>query len=86
MNGNLSNNLRKKEEIKQTYDLRSRSSSIEEEVVSTGRLALNNAQKPRLGRKSYLSKAQVQATLDIKDGKQTSIKRAIRVSALGRGA
>ena len=77
----------KKVEIKRTYDLISRSTSLEEEEgVSLGGLALNTLQKPRLGRKSYLFKDQVQATLYIKEGKQGTIKWALRVSAQGRGA
>ena len=76
----------KKVEIKRTYDLRSRStSSSEEQGVSSSGLALDTLQKPRLGRKSYLSKAQVQATLDIKEGKHATIKWALRVSTQGRG-
>ena len=74
-------------EIKRTYDLKSRSSSLaEEEGISSSRLALNIPQKPRLGRKSYLSKAQVQATLDIREGKHATINWALRVSAQGMGA
>ena len=42
---------------------------------------LNPSQKPILGRKTLLSKAQVQAALDVKQGKQTTLKWALRVMA-----
>ena len=66
-------------EVKRYYYLRSRSSSILEEVVSLARLALNKIQKPQSGRKSLLSKGQVEAALDIKDGKHATIKRDLKV-------
>ena len=61
----------KKVEVTRSYELRSRNTVVEQqdEGVSTGGLALNPAQKPRLGRKNLLSKAQVQAAIDVKQGK-----------------
>ena len=51
----------KKVDFKRSYGLRSRSSSLDklDEGVSTRGVALNSSQKPRLGRKTLLSKAQV---------------------------
>ena len=70
----------------QKVEIKISTSLEEEEGVSLVGLALNTLHKPTLGRKSYLSKAQVQVALDIKEGKHDTIKRVIRVSAQGRGA
>ena len=55
------------------------------EGVSSRVLALKSRQKPRLGRKTLLSKAQVEDALDVKQGKQDTLKRALKVLALEGG-
>ena len=51
----------KKVDFKRCYDLRSQIYSLEHsnEGVSSGGLALNSSQKPRLGRKTLLSKEHI---------------------------
>ena len=64
-------------ESKNGYNLRSRTGK--ENIVSSARgLALSQAQKPAVGRKSFLSKAQLKATKEIMEGKQNTIGRALR--------
>ena len=66
----LNKNACKKTEVRKEYDLRSRSAQHEdEELVSIGVLVLNPMQKTHYGKKCFLSKAQKQVTMDIKDGK-----------------
>ena len=55
------------------------------EGVSSRGLALKSLQKTRLGKKTLLSKAQVQDALDVKQGKQDTFKRALRVLFLEGG-
>ena len=78
---------KKKIEVKRTYELRSRNTSLEpvEEYVSTGGLAPNPPQKTKMGRKSFLSKAQRQALVDVNLGKQSTLKRELRVLAPEEG-
>ena len=52
---------------------------VEEDCVSTGGLALNPLQNPKDGRKTLLSKAKKQAVMDVKQGWQTLLTRALRV-------
>ena len=47
--------------------------------VSLGRIAPSLNQKAQVGQKSLLTLAQKQAAKDIKEGKQLSIGRALRV-------
>ena len=65
-------------ERKTGYNLRPRVSKEKNDCISTGRLALNAEPKPQMGRKSLLSKAQKHAILEIKQGKQGTISRALR--------
>ena len=73
--------------MKRSYELRSRISPLDllNEWVSTGGLAFNSSQKPILGRKTSLSKAQVYDAIDVKQGKHTTLKWALRFLALDGG-
>ena len=59
------------------YDLRPRTGK-ENHASSMGGLALSQAQKIAVGRKSFLSKAQLKATKEIMEGKQNMIGGALR--------
>ena len=66
-------------ERRKECDLRPRDSKRKEDgCISIGGLAINMEPMPRMGRKSLLSKAQKQAILEIKQGKQGTISRALR--------
>ena len=60
-----------------TYDLIPRVGK-ENLASSAGGLALNQPQKPSLGRKTLLSKAQMKETKEILEGKQNMINRVLR--------
>ena len=66
-------------EVRKEYNLRPRATKGKEDgCISIGGLDLNTEPKREMGRKSLLSKAQKQAILKIKQGKQGKISRVLR--------
>ena len=66
-------------DVRKEYNMRPRATKGKEDgYILIGGLALNTELKPHMGRKSLLSKAQKQAILEIKQGKQGTISRALR--------
>ena len=65
-------------ERKTEYKLRPRVSKEKNDFISTRGLSPFMEPKPQMGRKSLLSKAQKREILEIKQGKQGTISRALR--------